>query len=143
MPVPEEIIAEERPVATYAQPLSRLQVSWGSILAGALAMLAVSLILWALCLAVTLSATSASVGSVKGAITAGLVCHRRAPRVPLSAGSPVPRDPPADLDAVLRATCRGPRARVVKALADGGAPEWQVLSGEGSEPFRIQGCALR
>jgi hypothetical protein len=34
-------------------------------------------------------------------------------------------------------------ARVVKALADGGAPECQILSGEGSEPFRIQGCALR
>jgi hypothetical protein len=70
-------------------------------------------------------------------------CHRRARRVPGSPGSPVPRDPAADLDAVLRATCRGPRARVVKALADGGAPECQVLSGEGSEPFRIQGCALR
>ena len=50
-------------------------------------------------------------------------CHRRPRRVPLSAGSPVPRDPPAGAEAVLRASCRGPRARVVKALADGGAPE--------------------
>jgi hypothetical protein len=73
MPTNEEIIAEERPVATYAQPLSRLQVSWGSILAGAVSLLAVSLIVWAVCLAITLSATSASVSSVKGAIVAALV----------------------------------------------------------------------
>jgi hypothetical protein len=73
MPTNEELIAEERPVATYAQPLSRLQVSWGSILAGAVTLLAVSLIVWAFCLAIILSATSASVGSVKGALVAGLV----------------------------------------------------------------------
>jgi hypothetical protein len=69
----EDIIAEERSVATYAQPLSRLQVSWGSILAGAVGMLAVYLAVWALCLAIILSATHASVGSVKGAVIAGLV----------------------------------------------------------------------
>jgi hypothetical protein len=67
-------------------------------------------------------------------------CHRRPRRVPLSAGSPVPRDPPAGAEAVLRPTCRGPRARVVKALAGGGAPEWQDLSGEGGEPFRVARC---
>ncbi|APR87608.1 Hypothetical protein A7982_12957 [Minicystis rosea] len=69
----EEIIAEERPVATYAQPLSRLQVSWGSILAGALTLLAVSLLVWALCMAIILSATSASVGSLRGALIASMV----------------------------------------------------------------------
>jgi hypothetical protein len=73
MPTHEELIAEQRPVATYAQPLSRLQVSWGSILAGAVSMVAASLIVWALCLAIILSATSASVGDVKGALIAGFV----------------------------------------------------------------------
>jgi hypothetical protein len=73
MPVPEEIIAEDRPVATYAQPLSRLQVSWGSILAGALSLLAISLAVWALCLAVILSATSATVSALKGALIAAMV----------------------------------------------------------------------
>jgi hypothetical protein len=74
MPVPEDIVAEERPVATYAQPLSRLQVSWGSILAGTLALLAVSLLVWALALAIILSAAHASFSSVKGALIAGWVC---------------------------------------------------------------------
>ncbi len=69
----EEIIAEERPVATYAQPLSRLQVSWGSILAGTVSLLAVSLVVWALCLAIILSVTSATVGAAKGAVIAGIV----------------------------------------------------------------------
>jgi MFS family permease len=74
MPLPEELIAEERPVATYAQPLSRLQVSWGSILAGALSLLAVSLIVWALTLAIILTATHASIASVKGALIAAWIC---------------------------------------------------------------------
>jgi large-conductance mechanosensitive channel len=69
----EDIIAEQRPVATYAQPLSRLQVSWGSVLAGTFSMLAVSLIVWSLCLAIIFSATHASVGSVKGALVAAFV----------------------------------------------------------------------
>lgn len=73
MPTHEELIAEERPVATYAQPLSRLQVSWGSILAGSVSLFAVSGLLWSLCLAIILSATHASVGSVKGALIAGYV----------------------------------------------------------------------
>jgi large-conductance mechanosensitive channel len=69
----EDIIAEQRPVATYAQPLSRLQVSWGSVLAGTFSMLAVSLIAWSLCLAIIFSAMHASVGSVKGALIAAFV----------------------------------------------------------------------
>ena len=67
-------------------------------------------------------------------------CHRRAPRVPLSAGSPVSRDPPAGAETVLRATCRGSRARVVQAPASGGAPECPNLSGEGGETFRVARC---
>jgi hypothetical protein len=69
----EELVAEERPVATYAQPLSRLQVSWGSILAGVAATVGVSLILWSLCLAIIVSAMSATVGALKGALIAGFV----------------------------------------------------------------------
>jgi hypothetical protein len=69
----EDIIAEQRPVATYAQPLSRLQVSWGSVLAGTATLLAVSLIVWSLCLAIIFSATHASVGSVKGALVGAFV----------------------------------------------------------------------
>jgi hypothetical protein len=72
--VTDEVIAEERPVATYAQPLSRLQVSWGSILAGAVALGAVSLIVWALALAIIVTSMSASVNALKGAIIAGWVC---------------------------------------------------------------------
>jgi ABC-type transport system involved in multi-copper enzyme maturation permease subunit len=70
----EELIAEERAVATYAQPLSRLQVSWGSVLAGALAISAVSLIVWLLALAIIFSAMPISVAGVKGAVIAGWVC---------------------------------------------------------------------
>lgn len=69
----QELVAEQRPVATYAQPLSRLQVSWGSILAGAVSLLAVSLIVWALCLAIIFSATHATVASAKGALVAAFV----------------------------------------------------------------------
>src|SRR4051812_249031 len=70
----EEVVREDATIATYAQPLSRLQVSWGSILAGAVTVLAVSLILWAFALAIILTATSASVGSVKGSLIAALIC---------------------------------------------------------------------
>jgi transposase len=70
----------------------------------------------------------------------GYVCHRQRRRVPLSAGSPVPRDPPGGAESVLRAPCRGPRAHVVKALAGGGAPECPSLSGEGDEAVRSARC---
>jgi hypothetical protein len=73
MQAAEDLIAEDRPVATYAQPLSRLQVSWGSVLAGALAFTAVSFIVWALCLAIILSATTATVSAAKAAVIAGWV----------------------------------------------------------------------
>jgi hypothetical protein len=42
---------------TYAEPLSGLRVSWGAVLAGAVATLAVALLLWELTLAVTMTAT--------------------------------------------------------------------------------------
>jgi hypothetical protein len=64
------IMDEERPFVGYALPLSRLQVSWGSILAGAVTTLAVSIILWALALAIVLTATSATMGSLGGSLVA-------------------------------------------------------------------------
>lgn len=70
----EEIVSEDRTLATYAQPLSRLQVSWGAILAGALAIVAVSTIIWGLCLAVILSATNATVASLRGSLIAAWIC---------------------------------------------------------------------
>jgi hypothetical protein len=42
---------------TYAEPLSGLRVSWGAVLAGAVAIMAVALLLWELTLAVTMTAT--------------------------------------------------------------------------------------
>ncbi len=58
---------------TYAQPLSRLQVSWGAILAGAVTTLAVSLLLWAFALAIVLSATTPTVASLKGSVAAAWI----------------------------------------------------------------------
>jgi hypothetical protein len=49
-------------------------------------------------------------------------CRRRRRRVPLSAGSPVPRDPPGDAEAVLRPGQPRSRACVVDALGRYGAP---------------------
>src|SRR4051794_30566507 len=58
------------PGRTYAEPLSGLRVSWGAILAGAVATLAVALILWALALAIVLTVTNADVGSVRASAIA-------------------------------------------------------------------------
>jgi hypothetical protein len=59
---------------TYAQPLSGLQVSWGAVLSGALTTVAVASLLWALTLAVVLSATHASVNSVRASAIALAAC---------------------------------------------------------------------
>ena len=64
----EERIVEQGRTGTYAEPLSRLQVSWGAVLAGAVTLLSVSLILWALALAVIFSATTPTVTSLKGSV---------------------------------------------------------------------------
>ena len=69
----EEHIVEESHIETYPQPLSRLQVSWGAILAGAVTLLAVSLLLWAVSLAVILSATTPTVASIKGSVVAAWI----------------------------------------------------------------------
>lgn len=60
----------DRPFVGYAQPLSRLQVSWGAVLAGAVTTLAVSIILWALALAIVLTATHITVDSFVGSTIA-------------------------------------------------------------------------
>jgi hypothetical protein len=71
-------IRYDQPVVGYAQPLSRLQVSWGSILAGAISALAVGFLLWLLALAIIFTATNPTVGSIRGSLIAmwitGMVC---------------------------------------------------------------------
>lgn len=59
---------------SYAQPLAGLRVSWGAILAGALAIVAVSTILWALALAIILTATKATFPSMAGSLIALWIC---------------------------------------------------------------------
>jgi hypothetical protein len=70
----DEFVSEGRPARTYAQPLSGLQVSWGSVLAGAVAMLAITLILFALSLAIIMTATNVNLGSLKASGTAVFIC---------------------------------------------------------------------
>lgn len=70
----DQYISEGRASRTYAQPLSGLQVSWGSVLAGAVAICAVSLILFALALAVILTATNVNLGSIKASALAIWIC---------------------------------------------------------------------
>lgn len=69
-----QVMTRDQYAHTYAEPLAGLRVSWGSVLAGALATLAVSLILWAFALAVVLSATNANFGSVMRSTTALWIC---------------------------------------------------------------------
>ncbi len=59
---------------TYAEPLAGLRVSWGSILAGSLATLASALLVWALSLALILSASSPSIGALRGSVVALAAC---------------------------------------------------------------------
>jgi hypothetical protein len=54
---------ETRRLHTYAEPLSGRRVSWGAILSGALASVATSLLLWALALAIVVTASSATPAS--------------------------------------------------------------------------------
>jgi hypothetical protein len=74
----EVVTNGERPVVAYAQPLSRLQVSWGSILAGAITALSIALILWLLAMSIVWTAMEPTAGSVRGSLIAawitGMVC---------------------------------------------------------------------
>jgi hypothetical protein len=65
---------DEHDGTTYAEPLAGLRVSWGSILGGAVAILAVSGILWALAAAIVLSATNATIGSIKSTLVGLWIC---------------------------------------------------------------------
>jgi hypothetical protein len=58
----------------YAEPLAGLRVSWGSILAGTVGLIAISTILWALAAAITLTATSATFSSLTGTMIALWIC---------------------------------------------------------------------
>jgi hypothetical protein len=59
---------------TYDEPLSGLQVSWGAILAGTLASIAGSLIIWALAFAIIVSAVRVSVTSLSAGLVAAGIC---------------------------------------------------------------------
>jgi hypothetical protein len=64
----------EAPGHTYAEPLAGLRVSWGAILSGTVALLAVALILWALALAVVSLVAHPSGVSMKGSAMALWIC---------------------------------------------------------------------
>jgi hypothetical protein len=63
-----------RSFGTYAEPLSGLRVSWGSVLAGATALLAVSSILLALAIGVVSILSHPTVASLKGGAIARWIC---------------------------------------------------------------------
>jgi MFS family permease len=65
---------DEHTGTNYAEPLAGLRVSWGSILAGTLGLIATSTILWALAAAITLTATNATVSSLTGTLIALWIC---------------------------------------------------------------------
>jgi hypothetical protein len=73
----QEVI-REYPVATlkntYAQPLSGLRVSWGSVLAGTVTTVAVSIILFALALAIVSLAAHPTAASFRGSIAILWIC---------------------------------------------------------------------
>jgi hypothetical protein len=70
----ENVNAGERPLVAYAQPLSRLQVSWGSVLAGAITTLAMSLILWLLAVAIIITAMRPTAHAFAMAGIAAWIC---------------------------------------------------------------------
>ena len=63
---------DETDILGYGAPERR--VSWGAILAGAVTALALALLLWSLALAITLSATNATFGSLKDSAVALWIC---------------------------------------------------------------------
>lgn len=69
----QEFVTNDRPIIGYAQPLSRLQVSWGAILAGAISALSVALLLWMLALAIIWTAMKPTVGSLEGSTMAAWI----------------------------------------------------------------------
>ncbi len=70
-----DVLEERIPArATYAEPLSGLRVSWGSVMAGTAAFLAISLLLWSLAFAIVMLATHATLASLKGSAIALWIC---------------------------------------------------------------------
>ncbi|MGH7440266.1 MAG: hypothetical protein ACRENE_31625 [Polyangiaceae bacterium] len=68
---------EQRPIGithTYAEPLWGLRVSWGSVLAGAVATVAVALILWSLAFAIVSLGLGPSESSMRASATALWIC---------------------------------------------------------------------
>jgi hypothetical protein len=59
---------------TFAEPLCGLCVSWGAVLSGTVALLAVALIVWALALAIVSLAAHPTAGSLRGSALALWIC---------------------------------------------------------------------
>ncbi len=79
-------LEREVPGHTYAEPLAGLRVSWGAILSGTVALLAVALILWAFALAIVSLAAHPSGASIKGSAIALWVCAMAATLIGASVG---------------------------------------------------------
>lgn len=62
------------PGHTYAEPLAGLRVSWGAVVSGALAALAISFLLWGVSVAIILTATDATMASLRGSLLAMWIC---------------------------------------------------------------------
>ncbi len=66
----QDVSESTAPFGSYAQPLSGLRISWGSLLAGTVVILSVSGLIWALGLAIVALATHGNWASIKGSIIA-------------------------------------------------------------------------
>ena len=72
----QDIVKDYRRPAlgTYAEPLSGLRVSWGSVLAGTVTLLAVSAMILALALGIVSIVSHPTLASLKGSVIALWVC---------------------------------------------------------------------
>ncbi len=71
----QDVVKEyRRSFGTYAEPLSGLRVSWGSVLAGSTALLAVASMVSALALGIVSVLSHPTVASLKGSVIALWVC---------------------------------------------------------------------
>jgi hypothetical protein len=125
--VVEHVVPNERPFATYAQPLSRLQVSWGSVLAGTITMLAVSLILWVLALAIIFTAAQPSMNSLANSVVAGWVTAMIAILIGALIGGMVAGYLPGNPRRLI--TCAHGFLAWCVAFLLAAAVQWSVLSG--------------
>ena len=67
-------VIREPKLHTYAEPLSGLRVSWGSVLAGTVTLFAVSILLWLLAFAIVMLAMHPTVHSFMNSLVALWIC---------------------------------------------------------------------